>query len=150
MNNGTQLITYQTTGWSDQNWTNQNYSTGSSDYQMWSAGSAAPGGPPPTNTWSRCLALPNGNTNVGTQLIIWDCTYHTTDQAWTPSFQFNNADNASCYAFVNTKAAPLGTRVFGVSSNPVNGTAVVLVTWTADPKQVWCAYNPDGSPQQLQ
>jgi hypothetical protein len=147
MNNGTQLITYHVTGWSDQHWVEIPY-RGSSYRQLYSEGALAPSSPPTSPSSSRCLALPNGNVAPNNQLIIWDCGYLTTDQSWLPVHDWNDGNGAACYHFLNEKALETGYGQEAFYSGAYgDGNSVWIGPWSASHPflgMIWCSYNEFG------
>jgi hypothetical protein len=142
MTAGTALVVWGCDSTQNQNWTNINFSsTNDGNYQFYD--NAAP---VPPNGASMCIALGNnGSISNSTPAVVWNCTVHTDDQAWTPVFVGMNADHKYCYYFQSLKGTEQGKkRVLGVTGGNVSdGIAVILWDYISTaPDQVWCAY-PD-------
>jgi len=95
-----------------------------------------------------CAALPGGDVDSGTQLILWHCSAGTYDQGWGFVPQFLDATGHQCYDLTNMAAFEDGynpPQVIGVyAGNMTDGASVVVWQFYDDAlghkDQFWCAY----------
>ena len=139
MTAGTKLIMWDCNGNPDQNWGQVSYDNTTSNL-MYDEKTPAPLAPE-----AECISLPRSQTDPGTYLIIWYCSYMTDDQKWAPFPVRTDSNGHSCYSFQNRMAIERqqGTMVPTPYLNEVtNGSLIVLEQWHSGSwfDQIWCAY----------